>query len=336
MSAEIKPGSGQEREVLAKVVPLNTPFTLNIVTSTVCNFKCTYCVHSVTNDEKEKLGFQHNLMNWNTFTKIADQIKEFSEPLKAIFLYGVGEPLCNPKLADMVRYLKNVDVRPNVGFITNGALLNKKNILDLVDAGIDTIRISIQGMTEEKYYETCGIKINYEEFLDNIKFLYENKKQCNVYVKIIDIALSEGEEKLFYDTFRDISDRMFIEKCMPIFEGVDYSKMIIEKRLADRYGNIHNGRAVCPQTFYTLSVMPDGEVRPCDNLKSAIYLGNINDTTLKKIWHGKELKEFWKMQLDKKRFTNNVCSKCCAPDDVSQKNDELDDYTQQILLKLND
>lgn len=334
MSAVIKPGFGQEREKLSKVVPLSTPFTLNIVTSTRCNLSCNYCVHSLEPNKKEELGFHPSLMEWDIFEKIADQISDFNKNIKSIFLYGVGEPLCNPLLPRMVRYLKEKYPETVVSFITNGLLLNHESIISLIDSGLDIIRISIQGLTGQKYQEVCNRTIDYNKFYKNLQFLYSNRKQCQVFIKIIDTALEEGEEKIFYDTFSNIADRVYIEKCMPIFEGVTYSEKIKERVITDRYGNLHNPRIVCPMTFFTLSVMPDGEVRPCDNLKSAVELGNINDRTLKHIWEGNELRRFWKMQLLNERGTNPVCKLCVAPDDVSQKEDELDDYREEILERL--
>ena len=73
--AEIKPSCGLEREWLYKCIPLKTPFTLNIVTSTVCNFKCEYCVHSLRSEEKNALGLKPEVMDMQMFQKILEQIE---------------------------------------------------------------------------------------------------------------------------------------------------------------------------------------------------------------------------------------------------------------------
>ena len=44
----IKPFTGvDDRLKLSQVIPLDTPFTLNIYPSNACNFKCIYCVQSL-------------------------------------------------------------------------------------------------------------------------------------------------------------------------------------------------------------------------------------------------------------------------------------------------
>lgn len=332
--AEIKPGCGLQREYLYRKVPLKAPYTVNIVTSTVCNFRCNYCVHSLEAEKKRELGLKFELMGYDVFSRIVDSMGELPELPKSVFLYGVGEPLCNPDLEKMVAELKRRYPAVTVSFISNGALLTEERTRGLVDAGLDILRVSIQGLSDASYREVCGADVTFDGMVEKLSYFYQNRKQCKLYVKVIDTALKGGEEEKFYRTFDAISDRMYIEKCMPIFEGVDYSDEIKGRVVRDRYGNDHAPRIVCPMTFFTLSVMPDGEVRPCDNLKSACHLGNIRESGLREIWTGSTLREFWSMQLNNQRFGNEVCRECVAPDDVSHKEDELDAYRLELLNRI--
>ena len=43
----------KNRERLADVVPLDTPFMINIEPSSACNLKCKYCGHSSPEFEKD-------------------------------------------------------------------------------------------------------------------------------------------------------------------------------------------------------------------------------------------------------------------------------------------
>lgn len=333
MKANIKPAFGHDRVKLHEVVPLDTPFTINIASATVCNFKCKFCVHSLGSEKFKEINFKPAIMKWDIFCKICEQIKAFPRPIKAITLYGNGEPLCNMDLPKMVAYLKKIDKVQRVEFITNGSLLDEKTSLDLINAGLDTIRISIEGLTSEKYKEVCGVKIDFQKLVNEIRFFYKNKKNCNVFIKALDITLDQVEEDKFYNIFLDISDRVFVEKVMPVFHGVDYSDMIRNNTVMDRYGNAHERRIVCPMCFFTLSVWPNGDIYPCDVLSDPAGLGNIRDISLVGAWNGNKRKEFLKMQLSKKRMENDVCKNCCAPDDVSQPEDELDQYADELLKR---
>lgn len=334
MGSEIKPAYGLERINLSKAVPLSVPFTVFLSVSTICNFKCKYCIQSIGATALSKKGFTPEIMSWEIFLKAAEQIKGLNKKLKTLFLYGVGEPMCNKKLPEMIAHLKQLDVAEEIAFITNGSLLNRENSKALIDAGLDTLRISLQGLSAEKYREICDFNINYKKFIENIRFFYESKGKTNLYVKIPDVALDEGDEEKFYDTFGPISDRMFVEKIVPVFHEINYSSMISDATVTDLWGNIHETRMVCPICFYTLTVYPNGDVYPCCMESDPAGLGNIKDTSLAAIWNGEKHKNFLQLQLEKKRMSNHVCKHCTAPDTSAKIEDELDSNTEEILSRL--
>lgn len=332
MASEIKPICGLDRVKLSEVIPLSTPFTLFIFPTTFCNFKCNYCGHSLGMKEmKERYGFKPQNMSMVTLKVLIEQAKQFPEKFKMISLTGHGEPLMNKELSSMVELVRKANISERIEIITNASLLTKETTLALVDAGLDTIRISLQGLSSKKYKEVCRYDIDFDEFIDNIRYFYKNKKQCNVFVKVLDTALEEGESEKFYNLFSDISDRMYIEKCRPVYDGVNYSENIF--KTMDRYGRAHNKREVCPLPFFMLGVFPNGDVEPCDTIYKPIVLGNIHNDTLLNMWRGDKLREFQMLQLNKERNKNNRCAVCCAPDDVSHPEDELDQMAKDIIKR---
>ncbi len=333
MGSEIKPSYGLERIKLDEAVPLATPFTVFLSVATVCNFKCKYCIHSIGKAALSQKGFTPEIMPWEIFLEAAKQIQQFKSKLKTLFLYGVGEPMCNKRLPEMVAHLKKLNVAEEIAFITNGSLLDRKSSTALIDAGLDTLRISLQGMSSGKYREICDFKINFEELVENIRFFYENKGKTRLYVKIPDVALDAGDEDRFYQTFKAISDRMFVEKIVPVFHEIDYSSMIKSTSTTDLWGNVHDVRMVCPICFYTLTVLPNGDVYPCCMESDPAGLGNIKHTPLPAIWNGEKHLDFLRMQLEKKRMSNDICKHCTAPDTSAKLEDELDSRADEILSR---
>lgn len=333
MGAQIKPICGLDRVKLSVVIPLETPFSLYVFPTTFCNFKCIYCAHSLGLEEmKKRYNFEAQNMDIETFNLIVEQVKKFPQKLKLLSLTGQGEPLINKNISKMAEIAKKNDIAERIEIITNGSLLNKEISKSLIEAGLDTIRISIQGLSAEKYKKMCNYELNFDEFIDNIRYFYENKRQCNVFVKIMDVALEEGESEKFYNIFSKISDRMYIEKCKPVYDGVEYPEEAYSS--TDRYGRAHIKREVCPLPFYMLAIFPNGDVVPCDSIYKPIVLGNVHSDTLFDIWNTDKLKEFWLMQLKKMRYRNEKCAKCCAPDDVAHPEDELDSEAENILKRL--
>jgi MoaA/NifB/PqqE/SkfB family radical SAM enzyme len=332
--AVIKPFTGvDDRVKLADVIPLRTPFTLNIFPTNACNFKCGYCAQSLGAKRLIRdFGIRTESMSMETLTEITAQAKCFPDRFKLVSMMGHGEPLMNRRLPEMVSLIKKADIAERVDVITNASLLDKEYGRSLVAAGIDVIRISLQGITARKYKEISGINLDFEEFIENLTFLYRNKGQCKVYVKTMDVCLDEGEEERFYRLFGGITDRMYIDKVKPVYDGVAYDEGVDEVTM-DRYGNRHEQRKVCPQPFYMLSIWPNGDGASCEAIYKAGPLGNVAATSLTEMWSSNILRQFRIMQLKGLRSGHPACRRCCAPDDVIHPLDVLDGYEKELLAR---
>lgn len=333
MASKITPIYGQNRNKLSEVVPLDMPYSMFVMPTTYCNFRCIYCGYSLGYEEmKKKYDFNPEMMTLETYNKVIEQIKEFQRPLKMLGLTAQGEPLLNKNIAKMVKIAKEANVAERIEIITNGLLLTNELADELIEAGLDTLRISLQGISSQKYEEICGAKIDFNEFMENVKYFYNNKKETNLFVKVMDVALNEGEEDLFYKLFENCSDRMFIEKMLPAYEGVQVTQDLDTEY--DRYGRVSEKKEVCPLPFYMMGVFPNGDVEPCDSIYKPVILGNIHNKKIFDLWNGEELKEFWIQQLERRRCENSKCDMCCAPNDVAHPEDELDSYAQNLLQKI--
>lgn len=335
MDAKIQPLAGLDRVPLKDHIPLQTPFSTYIFPTNHCNFRCTYCAHSLgAKGFQNTYGFAPETMTMETFRAVVDQLAEFPGRLKTLSLTGQGEPLLHPQLPEMVACAKERQVSERVEFMSNGALLRRPLAQALVNAGLDCIRISLQGLSSEKYEQVCGVKMDFQQYVEQIAWLYHHRKQCQVFVKILDIALAPGEEKKFYSLFSPIADRVHVEQCRPVYDGVSATEQLSTQ--ADRYGRIHTPRHVCPLCFFMLGIFPNGDVYPCETIYRPEYLGNVHKDRLVDMWNSETLRRFWKMQLEGKKNKNPHCAKCCAPDDVSHPEDELDSDAAGLLKKLED
>ena len=214
--AEIKPYYDTNRKKLADIIPLAQPFTVYIEQTKYCNFKCFYCIHSTRDDESgefQKLGHRMMHMDEAYFDKIVRDLKEFPEGgIKRIVFSGLGEPLTNPLLPTFVKKIVDADIAGRVEVITNGLLLTPEKSDALVAAGITNINISVQGLDAAGYEKTCGVRIDFETYLENLRYLFAHKKNTAIYIKAIDATVpTEEEKKTFLELFSPMADRIFIE-----------------------------------------------------------------------------------------------------------------------------
>lgn len=107
------------------------PVCLYLETTNRCNLLCTTCPR--TFEALEPPGD----MSWALFTAIVDQFPH----LARVVLHGVGEPMMVRALPRMIRYLKERGTY--VLFNTNGTLLTERKGRELIDSGLDELRVSL-------------------------------------------------------------------------------------------------------------------------------------------------------------------------------------------------
>lgn len=208
----------------------------------------------------------------------------------------------------------------------------------VIAAGVDTIRISLQGLDTETYQRICGVKIDFDRFVENLRYLYEHKGTCKIRMKIADIAIKNlvNKEKSLEKIFGEISDSLFIESIIPMFASVNYNQLDvdIEKNALHGRENVEQKEVhkVCHRPFYRMLIRANGDVTAacCDSIHDIVY-GNIMDKHLIDIWNGEKRKVFLKMQLEGKRFLHPVCKRCMLPNDITNEADILDPWAEEIL-----
>lgn len=332
--AEIS-GIHKERAKLAKILPLSTPYTLNIFITSYCNFKCNYCFHTLPKAERiEKYGpLTH--MSLETFRATIDSLKNFPNKLKTILISGHGEPLLNPHVSEMVRYAVQSNMSERVEIITNASVLTHELSDALIEAGLNYLRVSVQGISAEKYKAISGVDIDFERFVEQLRYFYKRKKgyNCKVYCKTMDVALDEGEEAVFYKLFQDICDIINIEKAVVFDEDVEYHGMERAKLSKNKNSTFGGGIAVCPIPFYTVDVFQDGLISPC-HVRNNITLGDVQTIGVYNAWNSLECRNLWLQLLSKEGW--NRCCTCHFKDGLLKDGDDIDLYRSEIAKKIRD
>ncbi|MFA6919231.1 MAG: radical SAM protein [Patescibacteria group bacterium] len=315
---------GGKRVKLAEALPLDTPFLLYIFPVYACNFKCRYCIFSV-NPEKRGFISDKILMDFDLYKRCIDEVAKFPNKLKVLRFVGMGEPLLHKNIAEMVKYAITKDVAGVVEIISNGSLLTPEISEALIDAGLSRLIVSLQGINSKKYQEVSQINIDFEKFVQNIKYYFEHKKEnSHLYIKIMDTVLDgKDEEQKFYEIFGDICDSMAIEHTVPIYPGVDYDKVLEGKDLSvTQFGLPVSEVKICPQPFFTFQINPDGKVVPCFSLDYPEIIGDCNNESIYDIWNGEKFRKFRSRMLDGAENVCKICSNCniikyrMSPEDV--------------------
>lgn len=334
MKAKRESPINRERHKLEEVLPLRTPYAMDIDPCNLCNFRCRFCAMQ---SSEESLNFKKQMMQMPLFKKVIDDITEFPEKLKILHLANYGEPLLHPDFPEMVRYAKKKDVSELVATVTNGSKLNPELNQALIDSGLDRIRISVEAVSEEGYLEIAGAKIDLEQFAANIRDLHGRSLKaggsCEIYVKTVDVAVETKEkQERFYQLFEEACDRIFIDCVTPIWAGWEEINERFDIKKIGSHKQEWQRVRVCPYPFYNLCVTPDGIVNACcADWKRELALGDLKEQSLVEIWNGENLCRFWMDMLSGHKDQYPICESCQYP--MYNCNDNIDSYAEVLLQK---
>ena len=115
------------------------PVCLYLETTNRCNLLCTTCPRTF-----EALEPPAD-MSWELFASLVDQYPNIAR----VVLHGVGEPMMVRVLPRMIRHLK--DRGTYVLFNTNGTLLSEKKGRELIESGLDELRVSLDAAEPQAF-----------------------------------------------------------------------------------------------------------------------------------------------------------------------------------------
>jgi radical SAM protein with 4Fe4S-binding SPASM domain len=294
----------------------------------------------------KKVGLKRGFMDFKMFKKIVDDCAAFPEKIKKIKIGNHGEPTLNPDVIEMVAYARKSDCADIIEMFTNGSKLEPLINKGLVEAGLQRINISLEGLTDQRYMEVAGVKQVFQEIIDGVRNLYETKTRLNsslkIYVKIADQAhalkkdstevfvLTEEEKKYFFDTFGPICDEIFVEKIVPQWAETQLTKQNDVSETGMYGQTINSWKEVCPFIFMYMQFNCDGTVSPCTlDWPRKVVVGNVNNENVSDIWNGDSLRELQVAMLAGKRKCINFCAACSAP--MVCVEEDLDPHCHSVI-----
>ncbi|PKN38973.1 MAG: radical SAM protein [Deltaproteobacteria bacterium HGW-Deltaproteobacteria-2] len=149
---------------------------LYIEPTTQCNLQCRTCIR---NSWDEPIGS----MDMTIYRKLLSDLKDF-KTLNTIAFWGYGEPLAHPEIVNMVAESHEIGLKTEV--ITNGHLIDKDTAKGFIQAGLDTLVVSVDG-TNQASYEDVRIGGDLSRVEENIRGL--NLLRAKMSGKKLDLGL---------------------------------------------------------------------------------------------------------------------------------------------------
>lgn len=245
-------------------------------------------------------------MTIGLFRKIIDQLA--NKDIVCLSLHKLGEPLLHPRIAEMIRYAKDKGLR-YVRFATNATLLNAELGKEIIDSGLDSIVLSMDTLSSQRYCP-ANSKKNIFAGLDRnistiIKLRNKKGKKPEIFMQVIAMEETKDIIKQFIKKWMGIADDVIVKNVLSWGGKIDLKsrRPILRRRL------------ICANHLNQGVIDWDGKVTTCclfdnngDNIDGVI--GDARQNSLDKIFYGKKRLELITSQL--KGDYKNVphCMRC--------------------------
>ena len=308
------------RQNLGEVLPLSSPFSIYVDPSSACNFKCSFC--PTGHHDLVTAAYKRSIMSLEMFENIVAQIKNFRFPIKVLRMNKIGEPTLNKNLPEMIKMARRSGRIEWIDFATNGSQFHDENIEKFLYSGVNRINISLEGLNSEAYLKNAGIKINFDEFIQNLRMLSEKKNEIKNSLKIVPEILikiprqlldGDEQESVFKSIFDPIADILFVENLVDIWPDFNVNERSGKKKTEGigQYQIPVKNRRVCSVIMYSMVINSDGTVSACcSDWAQNLLIGDIRVNTLNEIWHNQVHLKLIKQHLRGQRSSMPICATC--------------------------
>jgi MoaA/NifB/PqqE/SkfB family radical SAM enzyme len=145
-------------------VVASLPRSLYLETTNRCDSKCQTCIRTFRSLEPPAD------LSLAQVKSIAEQFPV----LERVVLHGIGEPLLNREIFEIVAYLKSRAA--TVLFNSDAISLTLPRALKLIDSGLDEYRVSMDAATPETYRRVRGVD-QFDRVVANVRRLVELEQE---------------------------------------------------------------------------------------------------------------------------------------------------------------
>lgn len=258
-----------------------------------CNQNCYHCFRHVSHQKSD--------LNLKSLSKLSEMLAGTN--VTSIRITG-GEPLLIKNINKLVDSFSKSGLRTSIG--TNGTLLNLFKIIELKQAGLNEIWITVHSYIKETHDKLAGKTGAYDAMLENINHCIENGMDININFPVSVYNISDTLETLkFLDNLK--VNRIKILRLTPIgkasvkneFPHIQNQTWLeLAKEIETiKFHNSHFKMQGCPldspndgqctvYPFKHMNLSPSGNIYPCCllNNRKGMEIGHISELLIND-WH---------------------------------------------------
>lgn len=299
-----------------------------------CNHACVFCF----NPEMKR---KHKNLDEELFENFIK--KTVKEGLEEVGLYSTGEPFMTKNLDKYILFAKKNGVK-RVYITTNGALADFDKVKKCIDAGLDSIKFSINAGSKETYKIIHGHD-DFEKVILNLDKIYNYKKNNKINLEIFctyvytDLTIDEiaNFKKKYQFYFKDM--RFLKAKNQG---GRTLGKVNqITKNMSAQNTNVAQkiDYKPCSMLWDRLHLTAEGYLTACcvDYENDLVYKKFDNKDSIQNQFNSKKITDLRKKHLENK-LEGTICKNCLfnTNDQFEKVLDAKTEETRKSESKLRD
>jgi len=270
-----------------------------------CNHACVFC----KNPDQSRLATQ---LSFNVYEKFVSQAVPLG--LEEIGLYATGEPFMTKNIETYIKLANNYGVK-RIYITTNGALATLAKVKKCVDAGLASIKFSINAGNPFDYLKVHGFD-DFNRVLKNVKDIYEWKTKSNANLQLLGSCVmipqlkntKKEHQKIFLKYFEDIEYVVADSQCGQAFQ-LPFSKDYISPVFGDLEQKAQPSKP-CQLPWIRAHLTAEGFLTACcGDYDLDLVFGDIKQQDLETAWNNEVVKSLRRKHLQNE-LDGLLCDQC--------------------------
>ncbi|MFZ5829501.1 MAG: radical SAM/SPASM domain-containing protein [Planctomycetota bacterium] len=263
------------------------PPVVRIETTNACNARCTICPHAAIRRPIRR-------MDDSVFASVIDQCA--TGGCREVHLHNFGEPLMDRGLAERVRLAKDRGIA-KVKIFCNGSLMTAERARELIEAGLDEVKISFDGATAEEF-ERIRVPLKFQSVVDNVRTLVQLRNEAGARLRVNVACCSTSDKQGTMATLEKVVD------------GFSFGK--VHNWASEDYETPGTIRKPCSRLWRTMTILASGEVSLCClDYDGQQILGRLDGgQSLAAIWRGEPYRRVRRLHATARQDEISLCRNC--------------------------
>lgn len=296
-------------DYLSQTPPI--PKSVKIELTARCDFKCFFCA------SHQRLRDKHD-MPLSMFTRLVNEMVALG--VKEIGVFYLGESFILKNLADYIKAAKDAGAE-YVFLTTNGLKANPARLREVMEAGLDSLKFSINYSDAKQFEEVTGMPSRlYGTVIDHLKAAtavrQEVGSKCGIYASSI-----------LYDGDQQSQMQRLVEEILPYIDEHYYLPLYNQGALTTDVSQEHGYKPTagnqgrigalrdplpCWSAFTEGHVTYDGGLSACCFDHSEDWrMGDLNHQGFAEAWNSKKFQDLRAAHI-RKDVTGTPCEFCVA------------------------